>query len=450
MRDPCSPTNRDLRLENALVVLALMGVILPFLLFSSPEYREFGMLVHGVVATGIGLFLPPVRRWFLNPWVRAGWACVFVVQAATFAGGLSQGQSGIESFLMAARSLLAIAGIAVSCCVVAGERWREQAIRLGMGVAAVLVVASLLGFFVFPEWHVALARESPHADARRLALVWPTRILTQGMGQEFWDHTNTAAYYFAIAWVVIAGRLHRPGRFNAAGWILAGMLVLAVFLTGSRAGWVMIAAALPFLLVLRGWKYVLRTVLLLAVSSGVGFLGLKYKLAEITPPPSVARAPDKWSKPGAIHVGGLVDRGSAGRLDGYQLLWKETEGHRACGLGHPSSRKPIGPLLHEHSTYLATLRSGGLIALTAHLILLGISLRAAIAWAFRGKRGPLVFGVTVFSGLLFDRSTVFLLTGFDEFPTHWLAVWLPLALGAGRRVADGDFPPAEPEDQNPK
>src|SRR5690606_16728411 len=138
-----------------------------------------------------------------NPWVRAGWACVFVVQAATFAGGLSQGQSGIESFLMAARSLLAIAGIAVSCCVVAGERWREQAIRLGMGVAAVLVVASLLGFFVFPEWHVALARESPHADARRLALVWPTRILTQGMGQEFWDHTNTAAYYFAIAWVVI-------------------------------------------------------------------------------------------------------------------------------------------------------------------------------------------------------------------------------------------------------
>lgn len=437
MSVPGPANTRDLRLGTGGVLAAAVGVLLPFLLFSSPEYRETGLLAFGAVSTILGSRLPAVRETLRGGAVRFALGCVFVVQAAAFAGGIGQGQSAGAALLMAAEGLVAILGIGVFCVVASAPRWSGRMVAVALGLAAVLVVSSLAGYFVFYDWHVAQARETIHSDARRLALVWPTRMLTAGMGQEFWDHTNTAAYYFAIAWAVLVGRLARPARFAAAGWVLAGLLAVAVFLTGSRAAWVMIAASLPFLLAFRGWNHALRTFALLGISVGIGFLGLKYKLAAIAPPPSAAQAPSKWNEPGAIHVGGLVDRGSAGRLDGYQRLWKEIEGSRNCGLGHPMARKPVGVLLHEHSTYLATLRCGGIVALSAHLALLGTSLWGALTLARRGRRGPLVLAVVVFSGLLFDRSTVFLLTGFDEFPTHWLAVWLPLAMRPGRDAADG-------------
>jgi hypothetical protein len=99
----------------------------------------------------------------------------------------------------------------------------------------------------------------------------------------------------------------------------------------------------------------------------------------------------------------------------------------------------VGIQLHEHSSYLATWRAGGWVALAAHLTALGIALQAGLELARRGCRWPLVLAVAVFAGLLFDRSTVFRSNGSDEFLTHWLAVWIPvLARFSGAACSDAE------------
>jgi hypothetical protein len=295
-------------------------------------------------------------------------------------------------------------------------------------IALMLVVASLLGFFVFPDWHVALGEWNPHADPQRLALVWPTRHFAASMGQQFWDHTNTAAFLFAVAWVLVVEALfHRP-RFKWAGGCLALLLGVAIFLTASRSAWLMIAIALPFLLAFRGWRALWAVLALLAVTVGIGVAGLSYKLNQLAPQDDPRRDPAEVDFVATHHISGVVERGSSGRLTAYRWLWDDLADARLLGHGLAVTRSPAEFQLHEHSSYLATLRGGGFVALAAHLAVLAISGFSAFTLARRGCRWPLVFAVAVFSGLLFDRSTVFRLTGFDEFMLHWLAVWIPLAM----------------------
>jgi hypothetical protein len=83
-------------------------------------------------------------------------------------------------------------------------------------------------------------------------------------------------------------------------------------------------------------------------------------------------------------------------------------------------------LNHEHSSFIATLRCGGLVAAAAHLMVLATAAWSAWLLLRKGLRWPAVLLVAALGGLLFDRSSVLLLTGYVEFPAHWIAVLLPV------------------------
>jgi hypothetical protein len=421
---PASAASR--RAERGIAAAAVVFLLLPLLFFSSPEYREAGFLVFGIAALALGGWMPATRTAFADRRVRGVIACLLVAEAASFAGGLRHGESAGQVLKLALAGLAGVLGTGVLVLLLLQPRWRARGAGVALALAVMLLTASLAGYFVSYAWHLELSEQSPHFNPERISVVWPTRMLAGWMGQQFWDHTNTAAYLFAVAWAVLVERLlHRP-RFEKAGWILALLLGIAIFLTASRSGWLMIALVLPCLLAGRGGRALIQVVAVLALAVGLGAAGLNLKLHLVAPPPAAVTdraAPDLVD---SFHVRGMVGRGSSGRLDAYRILWEELEGDRLLGHGLAVNRSPVGIQLHEHSSYLATWRAGGWVALAAHLVVLGIALLSALDLARRGCRWPLLLAVAVFSGLLFDRSTVFRSNGSDEFLTHWLAVWIPV------------------------
>lgn len=431
--------------ESAVAAAAGLLLLAPWLFFSSPEYRAAGVLGFGVLSLLAGWKIPAVEAARRDPGVRRVLACLAVAYVASVIGGASHGESPARAAWLALSGAVGVLGAGVFALVLLQAPWRAGVVGVAATVTVMLVVASLLGYFVFFDWHVALSERSIYAHPHRLALVWPTRHFASSMGQEFWDHTNTAGYWFAVAWVVtVEAAIHRP-RWAWAARVLALLLGVAIFLTASRGAWVMVALSLPVLLVFRGWRAMLEVGALLVVSVGIGSAGLSYKLHLLDPPSDAGMPSAAADLIGTQHVHGMVARGSSGRLVAYRWLWDDLAGDRLLGRGLGVTRGPTHVQLHEHSSDLATLRGGGFVALGAHLVILGIAGISAFKLARRGCRWPLLLAVAVFGGLLFDRSTVFRLTGFDEFPSHWLAVWTPLAIllrPPGDALDCGTDPPA--------
>lgn len=419
--------------ECALVGMAITLLLLPWLFVSSPDYRANTLAAFGLGSVCLAWLMPEVGKAAADLHVKVTGVWLILIYLASFAGGLRQGETIAQALMLMGLGFVGVTGIGILTLILLQPKWRRPTLLTFFSLTAALVVASLLGFFVFTAWHLEVSQGSPHMDPRRLALIWPTRILAGELGNQFWAHTNTAAFLFAIAWAVTVELLsHRP-RFAAAGWALAVLLGTAVFLTASRSAWLMIILVLPVLLTLRPRKFCVKVFASLALCLGLGFLGMSHTIGRLSEPAPEGGGPVVQENPGAVHVSGLVERGSAGRIDYYKHLWAELQDERLFGHGHSVARTPLAHLLHEHSSYLATLRSGGTVALAWHLLIIGHALSAAVGLARRGCRWPLVLGITVFSGLLFDRSTVFRLTGFDEFPVHWLAVWIPLLLSYRER-----------------
>jgi len=413
---------------------------MPWLFISSPHYREVAALAFGIAAVCLGWSIPGLKAAARDRLVRLVAACLFVAHAASLIGGLLHGEPAGKALISGLSGITGVLGLGVLTWVLLLPRWRPWAWRTFIAVTVMLVVGSLLGFMVFTRWHEDLSKLTPHMDPRRLGLIWATRFLSGDLGREFWAHTNTAAYLFAAAWVVLMDALFRRPKHALAGWILALLLMVAVFLTASRSAWVMVILALPPLLVFRGWRYPLQVGALLALAGILGFAAANHTAERLAKPVTNGQTAAPGDPAENIHLGSLVERGSSGRLSAYQILWKDLEGDRLFGQGLAVTRKPVSNLLHEHSTYLATLRGGGAFALAAHLVLIGCTFGAALWLARRGCRWPLLLAIAVFSGLFFDRSTVFRLTGFDEFPTHWLAVWIPLAMLIHRREQSPQSP----------
>ena len=436
MRPEQSPTlpNRCCAAETALVVAAGVLILLPWLFVSSPDYREVTLLVFGITAACLVWRIPGLHAVVRGGLVRPVIACVIVAHAASLVGGLRHGDNPDMAVFRFITGTSGILGVGALTCVLLRPRWRPWAWRTFIALTVLLVVGSLLGFLAFPRWLEDVSRHNPQMDPRRLSLIWATRFLSGELGSQFWAHANTAAFLFATAWVVLVDALFRRPKHAVAGWSLALLLALAVFLTASRGAWLMVLLALPFLLAFRTWRYALQVGIVLA---SAGILGTAAVSRQPVPAPGGPTA-TPGVLPDTIHLGRLAARGSAGRLSAYQILWEGLEGHRLFGQGLAVTREPVAHLLHEHSSYLATLRGGGVTALAAHLVLIGIAVRAAVLLARDGCRWPLLLAITVFSGLLFDRSTVFRLTGFDEFPVHWLAVWIPLAMRSHGQVRPGD------------
>ncbi len=429
LSDPLhSPFSRRFRFECAIVALAVLFLVLPWLFICSPHYRQTTTGVFGLAACCVGIFLPEVRRAASDRSVLCVLACIVMIQTVSLAGGILHGAPAWAALIAGVGGTAAVFGFGILTLVLSRPPWRPWAGRTWLAMAVMLVVGSLLGFFVFHQWHLELSKLSPHMDPRRLALLWPTRLLSGELGWQFWSHTNTAAFLFAAFWVLVVDALYTRQAHRSAGWALALLLGTAIFLTASRSAWIMVVAALPFLLAFRGRRFSLQVCLLLGLSCLLGIAGMKHTVERLASPVGSGGETPVKDIPGKIHVSGLIDRGSAGRIVAYEALWLDLEDDLLTGQGLAVTRRPIVHLLHEHSTYLATLRGGGIPALAAHLVLIGVVLVLAFRLAQNGCRWPLLFAVAIFSGLLFDRSSVFRVNGFEEFPTHWLAVWIPLAL----------------------
>lgn len=421
---------RRFKADTTLVGAGVLLVFLPWLFVSSPDYREVALLVFGITAVSLALLIPSLRAVVYQPIVRLAIACIIAAHVASLIGGLHHGERVGRALIELVTGISGILGVGALTWVLLCPRWRPWAWRTFISLTVVLVVGSLLGFLVFNQWQEDLTRQTPHMDIRRLSLVWAPRLLSGELGRQFWAHANTAAFLFAAAWVVLVDALFRRPKHAVAGWALALLLAVAIFLTASRSAWMMVMFALPSLLAFRTWRYFLKVGALLALAGILGIAAVNHHTA----PHTGSRTAPPADLSATIHLGKLADRGSAGRLSAYQILWNDLEGHRFFGHGLAVTRKPVAHLLHEHSSYLATLRGGGLCALAAHLILVSCTFWAAILLSRNGCRWPLLFAITVFSGLLFDRSTVFKLSGFDEFPVHWLAVWIPLAMCSHNRA----------------
>ncbi len=413
-----------------LVCVVAVLVLGSALLWSSPEFRA-GHLLLGCV---VSVFYAPRLLGPLLP--RMGWAGVvfggglLLVHAASWVGGVMEGD---PVWLASARGLagmLGVFGLAVFALVLLAPRWRGFVKWSAWVLLGLLLVGSYVIFFIGIEYIGKPGRYAFQFEDLRMALIWPTRLLTQPIGQLAWEHTNFAAFYFGLALVIVLEHLGNGGKsLTARGLVI--LLGSAVFLTASRSGWLMVLMALPLILVGRKSRFALETVGLLVLAIGFGFACLKTKQVQTPPPPAAI----------GTHSGGLVKRADAGRFIVYQTVWKELGGRRLFGKGLGAVNQPVWQLEHEHSSFISTLRGGGLVGVFGHLLVIGSATWTALRLMRRGQRWPLVLLVTVLSGLLFDRSSVIGISGYYEFIAHWVAVSLPLILLAS-------WPPARGTDED--
>jgi len=348
-------------------------------------------------------------------------AGLLIVHTASWLGGILHGETWWLATIRALTGLVGVIGLVVFINLLLEPRWVHPLKKIFIALLVMLLAGSFVGYFLRFERFISMGEFAKYFDQTRIMLIWPLRLLALPIGQIFWEHTNYAAFYFALTLLMILEFLANGGK-GRSWWWLCGLLATGVFLTASRGGWLMVAAALPFILVRRSIPFSLKTFGLLGAAIGCGFLCLKIKV--VISPPSVRQPADLI----AIHGSALVKRGSAGRIGGYKSLWHELEKSRFLGQGLGACGKKMYGHEHEHSIFLATVRGGGLIALAGHFMVIGSAISAALALLRSGLRWPAVLLATVLSGLLFDRSTVFSITGNYEFIAHWVAVLLPLIL----------------------
>ena len=402
-------------------------VVGSFLLWSSPEYRATSWLLAGVVAAFHArprlLPLLPGMGW-QGMLVAAG---LIVAQGASWLGGLLHGESLPMACGRGLAGMLGVLGIAVFTVLLLEPRWKVSSKRMGLGILALLLGGSYAGFFIGIERFFELGRYEFQFDQLRMALIWPTRLLTWPLGQIPWEHTNYAAYYFALALALVLEHLGKGGK-GRRWWCLCLVLGVAVFLTASRNGWLMIGIALPLVLAGRKPAFGLRILALFAGVVLLGFGCLKTRLALVPP------AGEGAAVVLGTHGSDLLERGSAGRLIIYKLVWQEVRQTPLCGLGLQAVGREAGFLEHEHSVFIATLRGGGLIGLAGHLLVIAGAACSAVSLMKRGIRWPAVLLFTAMGGLFFERSSVLLLSGHIEFITHWIAVSVPLVISGRMAV----------------
>ncbi|MCF7734317.1 MAG: hypothetical protein K9N23_21725 [Akkermansiaceae bacterium] len=445
--------------------VALVLVVFSHLIWSSPEYRQQHLLLGSLLAL---LAFTPVFWPVLRNSGGPGWTFVtglMLAHAACWVGGVFHGTGLLAATTATAQGLIGVAGLAVITTVLLDARWHRYAKWTAFSVLTVLTLGSLIGYFISIERYIVLGGYAEYFSPVRIALIWPTRMLTAGFGQISWDNTNYAAYGFALAFVLILESLAKPtsGR-RWLRWCWCGLLCTLVFLTASRNGGLMIALALPVILIRRPLRFTATTLLVMAAGGAIGYAALQTKLSMIPAPPPPAATPGK-AKPlvppkpkpkpvrppptAAAHSSEYLQRASAGRTLAYRLLWEDLEGARCCGTGLAAAgkpvlfrRKPPFYLTHEHSSFMATLRCGGLLALAGHALVLLAATWCALRLLRRGLRWPAVLMAAALGGLLFDRSTVLGLTGNYEFISHWVAVLIPLVLAS----QPNSPPPGNPDD----
>lgn len=414
-------------------VLALL--VLPLLFSSTPSFIAWPRL------GGLVLALILARQAFprgLDRRMKCIIAGLAVACISSWTGGWLNHADMIKETQRAAGGFLAVTGLGVLIAVIlARPCWQEFTRRGLVALLVLLLIPSFAGYFLPIQRLMELGQFPGYYDPTRLPLIWPTRLLMAWAGQLGWEHTNHAGLVFSVGFILLmdfmaGGKAARKPLW----WLLAIALGAAIFLTGSRSAWLMLIAALPLALIGREMRWIIRCVLVCAASLGLGMAALEAKEALVRIEIAASPVPPPPPPPYAIsdfHVKGLVNRGSAGRMEAYKTLWRDLEGSRIFGKGLGENGKPLIRLMHEHSSYLATLRGGGGIALLAHAGIILTSLTAALRLFRSGMRWPLVLSAGVLAALLFDRGSVFIVNGSYEFLFHWVAVLLPVLLVPGTR-----------------
>jgi hypothetical protein len=401
------------------------------LLWSSPGYRMTHLLLGCVAAL---LCAGPAARSVV--W-RSGWAgllCgagLLVAQGAAWWGGVMQGTPPWEASRMALAGLIGVAGLvfwSAGYVHAPPPRWMR---RTGYGVLVLVLVSSLAGYVLVIERHIPLGGAPEWFDRTRLAAIWPTRLLMTWMGQIAWLNTNVAGYGFALAMAVVLEGMARGGG-GRWRWLLCAGLAAAVYLTASRGAGLMLLLSLPVVLLGRRGRFCALAAAALVAGGMAGHAMLKFKHARLATPTAETAGIDKdLGLPRVVavtdaHHADYLKRRDAGRLPAYRALWAEGAESRWFGQGLAAAGKPVLYLNQEHSSFLATLRCGGLVAAGGHVLILAVAAWSALRLLRQGIRWPAVLLLAALGGLLFDRSSVLPLTGYPEFPAHWLAVWLPV------------------------
>lgn len=448
------------QMRGFLVGASLLLLAGSWLLWSSPEYRELHLLVFSLLAlTAFGAVLWPLLRRSGARGLLLGCG-VLLAHAAAWVGAAATGTAAAAASLSAAKGLVGVAGLGVLAAVWLEPRWRGWLRATGYGMLGMVLVASLIGYAVRFEDIIPLGGHGYWFDNTRLAAWWPTRLLTACHGQIAWENANYSGYYFGLALALMLEALAAGGiQRQWWRWVLVGLLAAALFLTASRMGALMVVLALPVVLVGRSPRFALKSVLVAAVGAACGYGMLTAKVGTLereaqaraaaeaaaremaqpmvpaaspttAPAEPAAQAPRQPPPPPEriptteTHTKRYFERASSGRTQIYKALWQEGRDSRWCGLGLAVAGSDILKLNHEHSSYMATLRGGGLLGVAGHVMVLLATAWSAWLALRRGTRWPAVLALAGLGGLLFDRSTVWALTGNYEFPAHWLAVWL--------------------------
>ncbi len=415
--------------------LALGLIVLPWFLLSSADVVGWVRLaaLAGIACLAGAVF--PADRRMPGTAGKTLLGALVVVMASGITGGILNGAPLLEEVLLCLQGFTGVLGMLVMARLLTCGAWGERPVRLALWLTGVLLLCSLAFYPLRIERHLPMGDSTRFFEPLRLVMIFPGRIAMQWMGQIGWSHANHAGLVFGLALVLLIDSL--AAKPVGRPWYLWGMVAAlgtAMFLAGSRGGWLMVICALPFALFRRKGAVLLKIATLGAVSLLIGMTMLKLKTAAMqretqkTSPAGQTGQAAGITPPPDAHTTGLVDRGSAGRGHAYRVMWQDSVGSRTFGQGWRVAGKPMAHLPYEHSIFLATLRSGGFVALAAHGVILAIAAIAALARYRDGLRWPLLLLIMMIAAGLFDRSTVFLVTGGYEFPLHWLAVFAPLVM----------------------
>jgi len=235
-----TPKAESTRIGWFLFLVVLWTIVLPWLLYSSQEYRAaplfWGCLLAGSFAW------PELTKRLAGRTAAAWWVAggLLLAQLASLVGALRTGADGWVAAGMGLEGLVGVLGLTVMVAVLSEGAWPRRLAAVALGVVLLILLGSYVGYFISIDRFIELGDNRAYYDTFRIALVWPTRLLMAGRGQLGWENTIYAGFFFALAAVLVLEWLGcaRPAR-RWPWWLLVGLLLAAVFLTGSRAAWLM-------------------------------------------------------------------------------------------------------------------------------------------------------------------------------------------------------------------
>ncbi len=245
------------------------------------------------------------------------------------------------------------------------------------------------------------------------AIERPTDGRLAGLGQL--DTHVEAAMVFAVALVCLLASVRDAGRWRWLHFLCAGVLGVAVLLSGSRnaiASLVIGCMALFFAHRFETPRRFVAVLLAIVIAFGLVFA------AAVVLSPALAE--------------GLLPRGDSFRFDIWTMLVARlaAEGAWWFGMGALASTAVVidgYTMLHPHNIYLAVFFEGGLVGVLLLVIVLFGALRVLFEQYARAEAKLAIAVLAVgLPGFFLDGASLV-----DKIGWVWLLFWLPIAIAVG-------------------